>query len=142
MAYLAMLVFVEFVSHHPVIASQLPHFLHHSVAQQANVATRKALKAGNGLGGELVRLESAGSSGSRVGGPHRLEIDDQANVNAVNDGVEGLLSSATLHGDRVHHAHILSGGGTLQSGRRGGTEKRAYVSANVCTRATEQREIT
>lgn len=85
-----MLVIVEFVHHDAVIARELTDVLHNGVAEELDVPARERLETGDGADGELLGLHCASDGEGGVLGAGGLEVDDDADVDAVEDGVEGL----------------------------------------------------
>jgi hypothetical protein len=95
------LVIVEFVHHDAVIARELADVLDHGVAEEIDIPARERLEAGDGADGELLGLDCASDGDSGILGAGGLEVDDDTDVDAVEDGVEGPGCDPGMDPERV-----------------------------------------
>jgi len=121
---------MELVRHDPVIARELAHLTDKHIAQQRQVPAGQRLQPGDGLGGELVRLKRTRSSGWHVNWVDRLKVDDKADVDPVQYGVEGLPRRPGMHEDGVEQVDLPEGGGLVQRDGALRAEERAHVGAD------------
>jgi len=84
------LVFMEPVHHDTVVTRELADVFHDCVAEQLDITAGQRLEAGDGADSELLGLDCTGDGERGVLGAGGLEVDDDADVDAVEDGVERL----------------------------------------------------
>lgn len=123
------LVVVEFVDHDAVVARELADVLDDGVAEEPDVPARERLEAGDGADGELLGLDGASYGDSGVLGAGGLEVDDDADVDAVEDGVEGPVGDPGVDPERVEQRDLAGGEGALEEDAGGGDEEEARVGA-------------
>lgn len=125
----SMLILMEPVHHNAVITCELSNMLNNGVAKELDVTAGKRLEAGDGTDRELLRLDCASDGECRILGAGGLEVDDDADIDAVEDGVEGFRGDPGVDPERVEQRDLARGEGALEEdGGRGG-EKEARVCA-------------
>lgn len=98
---LAVLVVVELVDHDAIIGGEITDEGDDGGAEKRDVTTREGLETGNGTDGELLRLDCAADGEDGVIGAGGFEIDDDADVDAVEDRVEGFGGWEGVEEERV-----------------------------------------
>lgn len=86
----SVLVVVELVHHDAVVSRELADVLDDRVAEELDVPARERLEAGDGADRELLGLDCPSDRERGVLSAGGLEVDDNADVDTVEDGVEGL----------------------------------------------------
>lgn len=102
----------------------------YGVAEELNVSAGERLQSRNCPNGELLGLDGAGDGEGGVLGAGGLEVNDDADVDAVEDGVEGLAGVLGVDPDGVEEGDLPGGGGALDEGGGGGGEEGADVGAD------------